>query len=293
VRFLTFTSFIVVTLLQCAAAVLPTPTIVARQDASLLMKQARAAYNKNEFELAVALASKAIEAEPKNVSTYYTRAQCYEAVNQHEFAIVDYTKALEIDPTAADFLNLRGFVHFKIGQIDKSIADFDAYLRSKPAQVPYHWQRGISYYYAKRFQDGQRQFEQHQTVNGNDVENAVWHFLCVSRQDGVTKARSALIPINADPRVPMTQIYQLFAGKLDPAEVLKAAEAGQPNPGELKNRLFYAHLYLGLYFEAIGDVAKAKDHIGKAVGPYQMSHYMGDVARVHQKLRGWAETKPL
>jgi lipoprotein NlpI len=292
VRFLTVTSLLVATLLQCAAAVAPTPTITARPNASLLIKQARGAYNKNEFELAIALATKAIDAEPKNVSTYYTRGQCYEAINQTEFAIADYNKALEIDPNAADFLNLRGFAYFKSGQIEKSIADFDAFLRVRPAQAPHHWQRGISYFYAKRFQDGQRQFEQHQTVNGNDVENAVWHFLCVSKQEGVEKARATFIPIQGDPRIPMAQIYQVFAGKGKAADVLKAAEAGQPNPGELKNRLFYAHLYLGLYFETVGDVAKAKEHMAKAAGPYQMPHYMGEVARVHQKLRGW-ELKPL
>jgi lipoprotein NlpI len=49
--------------------------------------------------------------------------------------------------------------------------------------------------------------------------------------------------------------------------------------------LFYAHLYLGLYFEALGDAEKARKHITRAAGQYQTGDYMGDVARVHQQLR--------
>jgi lipoprotein NlpI len=46
-------------------------------------------------------------------------------------------------------------------------------------------------------------------------------------------------------------------------------------------------LYLGLYFEALGDVAKAKEHMLKAAKDFQMDHYMGKCAQVHVLLRGW------
>ncbi|NNC88790.1 MAG: hypothetical protein HKN82_10070, partial [Akkermansiaceae bacterium] len=46
-------------------------------------------------------------------------------------------------------------------------------------------------------------------------------------------------------------------------------------------------LYLGLYHEALGEEAKAAAHMQKAAGDYKMDHYMGRVAQVHVKLRGW------
>src|SRR6266853_660464 len=58
-----------------------------------------------------------------------------------------------------------------------------------------------------------RQFELHQTVNDNDVENAVWHYLCVARLAGVEKAHASLIRIQRDSRVPMMAVYALFGGK--------------------------------------------------------------------------------
>ena len=54
---------------------------------------------------------------------------------------------------------------------------------------------------------------------------------------------------------------------------------------ELRQRLFYAHLYLGLYFEAASDEPTAYDHISKAARQYGADDYMSDVARVHLKLR--------
>jgi lipoprotein NlpI len=117
------------------------------------------------------------------------------------------------------------------------------------------------------------------------VENAVWHFLCVAKANGLARAKELLINIQEDSRIPMMQIYALYAGKGSREDVLKAAQGGNPNPSQLKGRLFYAHLYLGLYEEAVGNEKASLEHIRKAVQDYPQEHYMGDVARVHLKLR--------
>ena len=122
-------------------------------------------------------------------------------------------------------------------------------------------------------------------MNSADVENAAWHFICVARAENVEAARKSLIPIEGDTRVPMKEVHELFAGKGSVEAVLKAAEAGEGD--DLKNHRCYAHLYLGLFFEALGDEAKAKEHMLKAAKDYQMDHYMGKCAQVHVKVRGW------
>jgi lipoprotein NlpI len=120
-------------------------------------------------------------------------------------------------------------------------------------------------------------------VDTNDVENAVWHFLCVARPSGVEKARAAILKIGNDRRVPMMQVYQLFAGKIKPDDVLEAVKAGKPGEKEFNARLFYAHLYLGLYHEVSGDAKKALEHLSTATD-HKIEHYMWDVARVHRDL---------
>ena len=167
----------------------------------------------------------------------------------------------------------------------ESVAAFDKPIALAPKAKPQLWQRGLSLYYAGDFKGGREQFEVHQTVNSNDVENAAWHFLCIAKGEGVEAARQVFIPIEGDSRIPMKQGHELFAGKGSEEAVLKAAEEGD---GErLRNHRCYAHLYLGLYFEATGDNEKAKMHMLKAAKDYSMDHYMGRVAQVHVKLRGW------
>lgn len=167
----------------------------------------------------------------------------------------------------------------------ESVAAFDKLIEQVPEAKPQLWQRGLSLYYTGDFKAGREQFEVHQTVNAADVENAAWHFICVARAEGVEAARKVLIPIEGDSRIPMKEVHELFTGKGSPEQVLKAAESGEGE--DLRNHRCYAHLYLGLYYEALGDEAKAKDHLLKAAKDYSMDHYMGTCAQVHVKLRGW------
>jgi lipoprotein NlpI len=191
-------------------------------------------------------------------------------------------EAAKPDPNA---LFREGVQAFYDAKPKESVAAFDKLIALEPAAKPQLWQRGLSLYLAGDFKGGREQFEVHQTVNSNDVENAAWHFICVARAENLEAARKALIPIDGDSRVPMKEVHDLLAGKGSVEAVLKAAESGE---GEaLKNHRCYAHLYLGLYFEALGDEAKAKDHMLKAANDYRMDHYMGKSAQVHVKVRGW------
>jgi lipoprotein NlpI len=198
--------------------------------------------------------------------------------------VAELDKIIREDPLDADAYNRRGIAHFKLGHFKESLADFDRYLKLKRKAKASHWQRGITCYYAGSYEEGAKQFEAYQTYYGNDVENAVWHYLCIARKDGVKKARASILKVGNDMRVPMREIHALFSGTAKPEDVLAAAEAGKPTKQKLKEQLFYAHLYLGLYYEAEGEKKKAREHITKAAKDYKMDHYMWEVARVHSEL---------
>jgi lipoprotein NlpI len=74
----------------------------------------------------------------------------------------------------------------------------------------------------------------------------------------------------------MRQVYDMFREKLTPEDVLRAG-GGSPDSE------FYAHLYIGLYFDALGDLARAREHIeAAAAGRFAAAGgYMHTVARVH------------
>jgi lipoprotein NlpI len=170
----------------------------------------------------------------------------------------------------------RAIAHFEAGRVVESAAEFDNVVKLAPDYAPQLWQRGISLYYAGRYRDCRAQFESHRTVNPADVENAAWHFLCVARAESVEKARAALLPVGPDARVPMREVYEMFKGTIGPEKVLAAAGASAASE-------FYAHLYVGLYFEAIGRKADALAHIKTAAADRFASAggYMNRVARVH------------
>src|SRR5437762_4974929 len=198
----------------------------------------------------------------------------------HERAIARLSDVVKQSPQTAIAWYERGREQFRAGHISESIADFDKYVELEPEAAKRLWERGISYYYAGEYAKGAKQFEEYQKFHDQDVENAVWRYLCVARAGGVEKARSTLLPITSDPRVPMMQIYNLYQGKLQPDDVLAAASKDQPNRELLHQRLFYAHLYVGLWHEAAGNAAEAKKHILEAE-KHKIGHYMWDVARVH------------
>ncbi|MHB8520449.1 MAG: tetratricopeptide repeat protein [Limisphaerales bacterium] len=256
-----------------------------------LLTEAREVFAKGDHLKALSLADRAIAAEPKNPKGYFVRGQLREAQGQHEPAIEDFTRALGLDPRLGAIYQHRGGEYFKLGKIDAALADFNQAIQLAPQMEPYFWQRGIADYYAARYEDGRRQFELHQTVNPDDVENAAWHFLCVARLSGIAQARASLLKIKEDKRVPMMPIYALFAGTGTADGVLAAARAGNPEPDVLKRRLFYAHLYLGLFYEATGNTPLAREHIYQAADKYPIDDYMADVARVHAGLLRKAENK--
>ena len=88
---------------------------------------------------------------------------------------IDYDQLDRIPPRKLVQL---GMQYFKQGDVKGSIEIFDRAEKMEPSIRPYLWQRGISYYYADRFQDGSDQFRYDVKVNPLDVEEIVWDIAC-------------------------------------------------------------------------------------------------------------------
>jgi lipoprotein NlpI len=175
----------------------------------------------------------------------------------------------------------RGMVRFKLGQVMASIEDFDRAEQLDPRLTPYLWQRGLSYYYVDRFEEGAKQFEIDLTVNSHDAEETLWRFLCIARNQGITSAQESLLEVRDDPRSILRSIYAFYGGKASIEEVLRSGRR------EGDRGCFYSHLYLGLYQEAEGDLESAKTYIKAAVSDYAIEDYMWYLARVHLQVRDY------
>lgn len=251
-------------------------------DADEFIKHAQAALKTGDAAAALEAANKAVEADPKSAKATFVRGEAYAAQRKHAEAIKDYEATLALDKTFHLAVDRRGGERFKLGQIDESLADFNAYIKAVPQAEPAHWRRGISFYYAGKYEEGAKQFFDGQGEYGADVENVFWHFLCNARKHGIEKARKDLLTLKGpDGRVPMMQVNELLRGKTKPEDVIATAEKADLKDRKKTEAMFYAHLYVGLYHEAAGDAAKTREHLTAAVEKHQIGHYMWDVANVH------------
>ena len=227
-----------------------------------------------------------------NIQTTPPQEPDREAISEFEQGnyantIAQAKKMLKQNPNSMNALMLIGEASFMKGDVEQSIQSFDRLIEFNPQLEPRLWQRGLALYYANRFQDGKQQFETHQTYNRQDVENAVWHLLCYSKIVGLEKAREEFIPITQDSRVPMKQIHQLFGGSGSVDEVFQAATS-TPALGRSKAfQIYYAHLYVGLYYDMVGDREKSIAEMRQAakINPLAKDLLMGRVADVHLLIR--------
>lgn len=200
------------------------------------------------------------------------------------FLILALTLLFQTPQTVMD----NALADFAAGRFPESAAGFDEVVRLVPDVEAGLWQRGIALYYARRYQDCREQFELHRTVNPNDVENAVWHFMCVARIESPERAREVMLPVGPDPRRPMPEVYEMFAGDRTPEEVMEIVSDA---PASSSAR-FYAALYVGLYHHVYGNEAVALTYLREAAGegpirPGGMDMIL--VARVHVAFYGSAE----
>jgi lipoprotein NlpI len=206
-----------------------------------------------------------------------------QAATQRDFprAVSLATEALARDPALATSYYLRARARFCLGQFPESADDFDRFTQLRPDQRSRLWERGIACYYAGRFRHGADQFTAYQDFDDSDVENAVWHVLCLSRIEGLPAAQRQMMTVKQDGRVPMMAIYDLFRGRATPQQVLQIVERAGLTGESQRAAYFYAHFYIGLFYEASADDPAARRHISLAAEQFRIDHYMGDVARVH------------
>jgi lipoprotein NlpI len=256
--------------------------VLAQADSSALLEQAAQAFAKRDFEQTVALTTRALDGGGPPDSAYALRAAAYSELDKSKEAIADLDQLIQLRPTQTSLLEMRGTEKFKLHMFDAAIADFDRECKLDPRREPWHWKRGLAYYYAGQYEKGRDQFQKYHDQEDNDVENAVWRVMCMAGMGdvGLEEAQRQVLLVRRDSRVPMMEAYRLFAGKGTMDDVLSAIKRGDPDKEELNRRMFYGHLYLGLYLDMVGRRAEAKGHLAIAV-KHRINHFMWDIAKLH------------
>eukprot|EP00899_Mesostigma_viride_P012155 jgi/Mesvir1/20940/Mv08011-RA.1 len=104
----------------------------------------------------------------------------------------------------------QGMDLFTQGDVAGSLELFNSALERDASMAPYLWQRGLTLYYLKEYEEGAKQFRRDVAVNPNDTEEAIWAFLCEAQLVGPEKARQDFLKVGRDSRPFMRAAYELF-----------------------------------------------------------------------------------
>ncbi len=199
-------------------------------------------------------------------------------------------------PDDADLLSARGDALFFLGEFQAAAHDYDRMVQLNPALDASHWRRGIAWFYRGEYEKAARQFERYHSFDDVDRENGIWRYLCQFKADGAEKARAGLLKYEKDDREPFPDVYRLFAGEIPPEQVLKRIETAAIDKPQREKRLFYAHLYIGLWHTVHDRPRQARGHLEKSVdntwapsagyGP----RYMWHVGRLQLQLLAQPDT---
>jgi tetratricopeptide (TPR) repeat protein len=231
-------------------------------------------------EATLAEATQAVAERPADARAHFYLGSALANLKRHEEAAAAFTRALELEPSNDLARDRRGQARVLAGRFAEGIADFDALGDRSPSYVPRRWLRAVALYNAGRLADAARQFkadaaELTAVTFRTNVSKAVWHWLCHKR--GGTD--EGLLAIDDDGKGVLSVVYALCAGEATVEDVLKASRRRGGEYG-VDDR-FYAHFYLGLYFEADGDGALAERYLTTAVVRYPIGHLDWDLARAH------------
>ena len=200
------------------------------------------------------------------------------------------SELIQRSPTSLKGYSQRGDALFFLGRFKEAVADYDKMIELDETQRTSHWRRGIALFYAGLYKDATAQFESYHSFDQIDRENGIWRYLSQNQADGRAKAREGLLKYQKDDREPFPAIYKLFAGTMTPDQILGQISGAKITKLEREQRLFYAHLYIGLNHAVEGEVESARQHLVVATrntwgstasyGP----NYMWHVGRLHEAL---------
>ncbi len=177
-------------------------------------------------------------------------------------AIKRETAAIKASPDDKQAYSRRGDAYFFTGQFDKAVADYEKMVALDPEIAPKHWRLGLAYYFAGRYAETAKQLGLYHSYDDQDRENGIWIFLAQAQSDGIEQARKQMIRYKKEDRAPLPDVYRMFEGKLTAEELLGRIDAEieqkQLPQAVREQRLFYAHLYIGLFAEAEKDPRRAR-----------------------------------
>jgi aryl-alcohol dehydrogenase-like predicted oxidoreductase len=174
-----------------------------------------------------------------------------------------------------------------VGDAEASVELFDAILAIDASLSPLLWQRGLALFYQGSYAAGAAQFLNDVTANGNDVEEVVWHHLCLCQlrapefpaHAAAHMRAPSLLACGFDDRPVMHLVQQLYeSGATNPAE-----GARRVLPSLMTDHGSYGRFYAALWLEVVCRDHAAALPLFAAAAEAPTEDFMGRVMRMHAR----------
>ncbi len=100
-----------------------------------LYSRAERARQRGDYDEAIALYTRTLQAEPAHVDALLQRGSCHLLTMRYDLAVSDLTAVIAIRPTHLNAYTARGAAYSRLGRFDKALEDFDHVLATDPADV--------------------------------------------------------------------------------------------------------------------------------------------------------------
>ncbi len=107
------------------------------------LEKANILADRGQYDDAIPVYTKAIEAFPDRADVYYKRGICYENLKLHGRALEDYASCLQLDPENTDAINNKGVVLAQIGKFEEAALEFSLLVNQFPDNVLARRNRGL------------------------------------------------------------------------------------------------------------------------------------------------------
>jgi lipoprotein NlpI/membrane protease YdiL (CAAX protease family) len=201
------------------------------------------AFDRNDYDRAIADCSLTIKLNPKLAPSYVTRGRAHARKGDFTLAIVDYTQAIEIDRKYAVAYEARANAWRYSGSFDLAIGDYTAAIRLNPKSAQAYYGRGLANLYIGATLQAASDLNQSNGLNPKNPYAAIWLEIARSRVQfhlpSLLKQETTEIDMTKWP----APVIRLFLGETSAAEVLAAADAS--DAGTKKGQVCEANFYSG------------------------------------------------
>ena len=138
--------------------------------ASQYKESGETAYQRGDYEGAIANFDRAIDREPDDVQTYHQRGLARFNLEQYEETISDFDIAIDKNPDYVTAYYNRGVTKCRLERYEEAISDFDLVVDKNPDYSEAYEQRGLSNFFLEQYEESVNDFNLAIRLSPNNAE---------------------------------------------------------------------------------------------------------------------------